>query len=132
MTERTPEYQAKVRAFLKNDLGFNSDGIEFPTDRAAYDFAQGVRKTVIKAKGDTSQTSASNAEKPRNRQLNLVYGRSGGGGYHVADRNTGSILCTIPAGGGFSGSVRALEIMRALAGEKPIEEHVREQVEGRK
>ncbi|OGD85720.1 hypothetical protein A2696_01840 [Candidatus Curtissbacteria bacterium RIFCSPHIGHO2_01_FULL_41_13] len=70
-------------------------------------------------------------ERDQDKHIDISFERASDGGYYVLDHNTHWVIASIPKRGGFSGSEKALNLLRGLAGEKPIDQYVREQVEGK-
>jgi len=71
------------------------------------------------------------AERKEDQQIDISFERAGDGGYYVLDRNSHWAIASIPKQGGFSGSERALRMLRELAGDKPIDQYVQDQVENK-
>ena len=88
MTERTEAYQQKIKMFMKKELGFNANDIDFPSDQDAFRFADRVRDAVVQAK---ESSPGSQEHSGGQRSSYFIFSNSGGAGL-VVDRHKGTVV----------------------------------------
>lgn len=121
MTERTPEYQAKLKAHLK-ELGYDPkavDQLHFSSDQQAYQYGLEARQRVVE---DRNQERRQNMAE-RKDGINFVFARAGNS-YHVSDRNRGKLAAIV----GGDQTIIDPDYLETLIAMKPLDKSLQEYI----